>query len=153
MLTSIGLACLILAIPALLGVRWAYALFILLGLAYFPLRVGFRFDPQPCEFISSAKYVLLSFTNYGHIGRFAVFFAMSTAQVKKGLRPTTSGFVFASVAGLTTGLLVELAEGATGRGNCRLRDLIPDSVGMSLGAVGVTLWHIARRAVQRTIFA
>jgi len=120
--------------------------FILLGLAYFPLRVGFRFDPQPCELLSTAKYLLLSFTNYGHIARFALFFAMSLAQMHKGLRPTTAGFVFAGIAGLTMGVLVELAEGVTGRGNCRLRDLIPDSVGMLLGALGVTLWHRTRQA-------
>jgi VanZ family protein len=120
-------------------------MFILLGLAYFPVRVGFRFDPQPCELVSSAKYVLLSFTNYGHIIRFALFFAMSTAQVKKGLRPTTTGFTFAAIAGLILGVLVELAEGVTGRGNCRVRDLIPDSVGMLLGALVVTLWHTTRR--------
>ena len=133
-----------------MGLRWAYALYILLGLAYFPVRVGWRFDPHPCEFISSAQLVLSSFTNYGHIVRFALFFAMSTAQVRKGLRPTTAGFAFASVMSLTLGVLVELAEGATGKGNCRLRDLIPDSAGMSLGAIGVTLWHAARRAIQPT---
>src|SRR5580765_8124344 len=147
MLTLVSLGCVVLAIPALLGIRWAYVSFLVLGLAYFPLRVGFQFDPHPCEFISSPKYLLLSLTNVGHIVRFALFFAMSTAQVKRGLRPTTAGFAFAVVMGLTLGVLVELAEGVTGRGNCRLRDLIPDSVGMALGAVGVALWATTRRAL------
>jgi hypothetical protein len=33
----------------------------------------------------------------------------------------------ATIATLTVGALVEIAEGVTGAGNCRLRDLIPDS--------------------------
>src|SRR5262249_25136545 len=81
----IAFACLVLAIPSLFGVRWTYILFIVLGLAYFPLRVGFRFDPHPCEVVTSARYLAPSLTNYGHIVRFALFFAMSTAQVRKGL--------------------------------------------------------------------
>ena len=152
MLTFITVACLVLAIPALFGVRWAYVLYILLGLSYFPVRVGFRFDPHPCEFIPTVSDAFLSLTNYGHIVRFALFFAMSTAQVKRGLRPTTPGFAFASVMGLTLGILVEVAEGVTGRGNCRLRDLIPDSVGMVIGALGVALWDATwrRMPMRRT---
>jgi hypothetical protein len=149
MLTLVGLACLALAIPALFGVRWAYVVFIVLGLAYFPLRVGFQFAPHPCEFVSTPKYLLVSLTNYGHIVRFALFFAMSTAQVKKGLKPTTAGFAFAAVMGLTLGVLVELAEGITGRGNCRLRDLIPDSAGMALGALAVAVWDRTRRGMRK----
>jgi hypothetical protein len=31
---------------SLRGVRWAYFTFVLLGLLYFPARVGFRLDPH-----------------------------------------------------------------------------------------------------------
>jgi hypothetical protein len=113
------------------------------------VRVGFRFDPQPCEIVTSARYVLSSITNYGHIGRFAVFFAMSVAQAGHGLRPTARGFAFAAIAGVTMGVLVELAEGVTGRGNCRLRDLIPDSAGMALGALAVTAWDYRPRSSEK----
>src|SRR2546425_5797869 len=37
----------VLALLSLLGARWAYVAFLVLGLLYFPMRVGFRFDPHP----------------------------------------------------------------------------------------------------------
>lgn len=33
------------------------------------------------------------------------------------------------------GALVEISQGVTGKGHCRLRDLIPDAVGALLGSV------------------
>lgn len=60
-----------------------------------------------------------------------------------------SGFAWAGVACIIMGLLVELAEGVSGKGHCRLRDLIPDSAGIVIGAVIVLLWTRLRRR-QRT---
>jgi hypothetical protein len=45
-------------------------------------------------------------------------------------------------------LLVELAEGISGNGHCRLRDLIPDTVGIILGAGLVFLWNKIRTKPQ-----
>lgn len=47
------------------------------------------------------------------------------------------------LAGLITlamGALVEAAEGMTGEGNCRLRDLVPDLAGALIGALAVYGW-------------
>jgi hypothetical protein len=41
---------------------------------------------------------------------------------------------------LVMGALVEAAEGIAGTGNCRLRDLVPDSAGAVVGAVSVYCW-------------
>jgi hypothetical protein len=37
------------------------------------------------------------------------------------------------------GMLVEIAQGVTGEGNCRARDLIPDTLGILIGAIIVFL--------------
>ena len=37
--------------------------------------------------------------------------------------------------GFLAGIYVEVAEGITGRGHCRLRDLVPDAAGALLGAL------------------
>jgi hypothetical protein len=47
MFTLITPVFLVLGILALRGIRWAYAAYVLLGLLYFPARVGFRLNP-PC---------------------------------------------------------------------------------------------------------
>jgi len=139
-----ALAFVLLAVFSLRGVRWAYVLFIVLGLAYFPARVGFRIDPHACQLAFSARLAAFSLTNYAHIVLFALFFVMSSRQFGKqaSLGSTLARAVLAT---LTMGALVELAQGVTGNGNCRLRDLIPDSAGIVLGASTMTLWHRARR--------
>jgi hypothetical protein len=48
------------------------------------------------------------------------------------------------------GALVEVAEGLSGRGHCRFRDLIPDSAGALLGATAVLLWReVQQRFLRR----
>jgi VanZ family protein len=42
------------------------------------------------------------------------------------------------------GALLEIAQGVTGRGHCRLRDLVPDMVGASLAFLLIALWHSYR---------
>ena len=36
---------------ALRGARWAYLTFIAVGLAYFPMHVGFHFQPRACQLV------------------------------------------------------------------------------------------------------
>jgi VanZ family protein len=47
------------------------------------------------------------------------------------------------------GLLVEIAEGATGIHHCRMRDLIPDMAGACVGAIVVLI--VRRLAARRTL--
>ena len=49
---------LLLAVLSLRGMCWAYVAFIILGLLYFPLKVGFRFDPHPCELIFGSRLAI-----------------------------------------------------------------------------------------------
>lgn len=137
----VTLVFLVLAILSLRGVRWAYITFVFLGLLFFPARTGFRFDAQPCELAFNIPLALFSLTNYGHVVRFALFFVMTSAQ----LRMTKwSAWGLATLTGIGMGVLVELLEGVTGKGHCRVRDLVPDTAGILLGAVIVLVWNRIR---------
>jgi hypothetical protein len=133
-MTLAALARVLLAVLSLRGVRWAYVSFIVLGLAYFPMRVGFRFAPHACQLTFDARLAMFSLTNYPHIVLFGLFFMMSTVHFGGRRWADRSAIARAAVVTLIMGVLVELAEGVTGKGNCRLRDLIPDSAGILLGA-------------------
>ncbi len=128
---------------AFIGKRWAYATFIVLGLLYFPVSVGFVFNSRPCEWTFGLDLAVYSLTNFAHIVLFAVFFVMTIAQFRYELTWRTFGWSMLAV--VVMGLLVELAEGLTGEHNCRMRDLIPDAAGGLLGAglvyAGKMLWY------------
>jgi hypothetical protein len=132
-----------LGIFSLRGKRWAYFTFVLLGLLFFPARVGFRFDPQPCELVVNIPLAIFSLTNYAHIVLFALFFLMTHAQFRLA---KWSALAWAALATIVMGVLVEIAEGVTGTGHCRLRDLIPDTAGILLGSTIVLVWNRIRKS-------
>ena len=132
---------LVLAVLAFRRMRWAYVAFVLLGLLYFPARVGFHFSPRACETALDVPLALWSLTNSGHIILFAIFFVMTRVQLR-GVGWSTMAWT--GMITLMMGVLVELAEGVTGNGHCRLRDLVPDSAGAMLGAAIVTVWQQVR---------
>ena len=138
---AVGALFVVLAVLALLGKRWAYFTFVAGGLLYFPASVGFHFHPQPCETAFTLSLAVYSLTNYGHLVRFAIFFLMSARQVRE------RKMLFATAAVLAFGIYVELAEGFTGNGHCRVRDLVPDLAGALIGAIILlTIERITRRA-------
>lgn len=140
--TMIGIASLVLALLALRGHRPAYAAFVLVGLAYFPIRAGLPLHPRACELAPDFALLLSSLRNWGHVVLFALFFVMSAAQwpaARAGRWP------WAFAATLAMGALVELAQGVTGHGHCRIRDLLPDMAGAALGALVLLGWEIVRR--------
>ena len=107
-----------------------------LGLFYFPMSVGFQFNPQPCELTVSLSLAIFSLTNYAHIVLFALCFVLTSAQFQKS---NWSALAWAALITVVMGALVEGAEGVTGKGHCRLRDLIPDTAGAMAGSVIVLL--------------
>jgi len=141
------LGFLVLGILALRGKRWAYITYVVLGLLYFPASVDFRLNPQPCELIPNLALAIYSFANYSHIVLFVWFFLITSAQFRMS---HWSGYAWATLASIVMGILVEVAEGITGSGHCRLRDLIPDATGIVLGAGIVFLWSRIRRRPQAT---
>ena len=131
----VGIAGVVLALLSLRGAqwpytRWAYAGWIVSALLYFPLRTGFVMSPRPCALAFTWTLALLSLQNYAHIVLFACFFLVSRRQFH-GPRAA----LWAGVATLAMGALVELAQGVTGNGNCRARDLVPDTAGAILGSL------------------
>jgi len=72
-------------------------------------------------------------TKYRHIVLFAIFFLLTSVQAR-GYRARTQ-YLIAAGAVMAMGVYVELAEGLTGNGHCRLRDLIPDAAGALVGAL------------------
>lgn len=128
----------LLGLLSLRGNRWAYIAFLVLGLLYFPILVHFRFNPQPCELTPSLSLALFSLTNYPHIVLFALCYILTSAQFQKS---DWSAYVWAALITVVMGAMVEGAEGVTGKGHCRLRDLIPDSAGALIGMVIVLLLY------------
>ena len=124
----------VLGILAYQGKRWAFGAFIALAIAYFPIRSEFYFLYRPCEVVFDWPLAVYSLQNYNHIILFFAFFLMAAAQLPMS-RPRH--FVFAIAMTLAMGLIVEVSEAMWSRGNCRLRDLIPDGVGALIGTVTV----------------
>jgi hypothetical protein len=130
------LGLLALGVLALRGVRWAYVAFVVSGLLHFPAKAGFQLDPNPCQLTFDVPLAIHSLTNYAHVVLFALFFVMTSAQFRG---PTRSTLAWSALAAIVMGALVEVAQGVTGEGNCRSRDLIPDAVGILVGSTTVLL--------------
>ena len=132
----------LLALIALRGRRWAYLAFVVLGLLYFPAQTHFRVHVPKCEHLLPTMHVLvLSLHNYAYIALFAGFYWISWVQFRK----SDARAVWALLATLLVGAFVEIAEGMTGRGHCRLRDLVPDAAGALGAALLLAVWSRLRR--------
>lgn len=114
--------------------RIAYGLLVLQAPLYFLVEGGFRLSSPVCEWTFSPALARHSLRNYPHIVLFTVFFILTYAQLP-GVRRRV---IWSFAATLGMGLLVELAQGVSGHGHCRMRDLIPDSMGAILGLVIVS---------------
>jgi len=132
----------LLALIALRGKSWAYLAFVVLGLLYFPAQTHFRVHAPKCEqLLPTIQVLVLSLHDYAHIALFAGFYWMSWVQFRRsGARS-----VWALLATLLVGALVEIAEGMTGRGHCRVRDLVPDAAGALGAALLLAVWSRLRR--------
>ena len=130
-------AWVILFIFALRGARWAYAIFLVLALVWIPARTGFHLHAPPCQMQFTLDRAFSSLTKYKHIVLWTAFFVMTWRQV----RDTGHALLIAAVATIAVGVLIELEEGATGTGNCKATDLLPDAVGALIGAVVARLWR------------
>lgn len=121
--------------------RWAYGAYMLVAIARIPARTGFRLDGRRCDVRLSLENVHLSLTKVPHIVLFGVFFLITAVQFD---RLDRRALVWSLLATFALGTLVELEEGATRTGNCRLTDVLPDVV----GAVIAMLLVMATLAVR-----
>ena len=127
------------------GVRWAYVLFALLALVSFPARAGFQIIQPACELLVGPQLAVHSFRNYPHIILFALFTLLSLAQFKG-----SHAYLWAFLATFVMGVLVELAEGVSGQGHCRMRDILPNTAGAILGLLIFEAGTRARRKIFRS---
>lgn len=80
---------------------------------------------------------------------FGVFFVITLVQFSRIDRRSLAWSVVASTA---LGVYVELAEGATRTGNCRMTDVLPDIFGALIAAamfmIGVMVMEKRKRPIQ-----
>jgi len=146
-------ALVLLALFALRGKRWAYLAFVLLGLAYFPAQTHFHVHVPKCELLLPTMQQLVPLLhNYVYIALFAGFYWMSWVQ----FRDANARGVWALVATLLAGALVEIAQGVTApvaragtraaaraaaaAGPCTVRDLVPYVAGAVGAALLLAIW-------------
>lgn len=127
--------------PARLLSRGIYALLVVSPLIYFPFRSGFRLEPIACEWTFGPALAMHSLTNFPHIVLFAFFFLLTYAQ----LLDVRRALLWSAAACLAMGFLVEIAQGVTRAGHCRMRDLIPDAVGAFAGMLLVMTGRLFTR--------
>lgn len=126
----LGIASLLFALYSLSGKRWAYVVFLAIAVSSIPSRTGFHMVSPVCETVVTIQNAIFSLTNYKHILIFAVFFIITVVQ----FRPLTlRSIVLSMLITIAFGLILELEEGATRTQHCRMRDLVPDTVGALIG--------------------
>jgi hypothetical protein len=106
--------------------RWLYAAWLGVAVVRIPARTGFELSSPHCDARLSLHNAALSMTKVPHLVLFGLFFLVTLIMFDRVNRRSLGWSVVATVA---MGLLVELEEGATRTGNCRLTDILPDLAG------------------------
>ena len=106
--------------------RWIYSGYMVVAIARIPARTGFRLDTPSCDMQLSLGNVARSMTKLPHMILFGMFFLLTAIQFDRVDRRT---LVWSLLATLVLGLIVEIEEGATRTGNCRMTDVLPDLFG------------------------
>jgi VanZ family protein len=99
------------------------------AVARIPARTGFRLKAPACDMRLTLANAGLSLTKLPHVILFGIFFLLTVLQFDRIDRRTIA---WSFVATLAIGVLIELEEGATRTGNCRMTDVLPDLVGALL---------------------
>ena len=126
--------------------RWAYALFVTYAVVRIPTRTGFALDAPRCDLRMDGALLLEALGKVPHVVLFGAFFLMTWTVLAGGIGRR---FVIAMAATLLFGLVIELEQGMTGTGNCRLRDLVPDAAGGLVAFVAVMVWERRPRMARR----
>ena len=108
-----------------------------------PARTGFHLVAPRCDARLTFENVSLSLTKVPHVVLFGVFFLITVAQFDRIDRRSIGWAVSATAL---VGLIVELEEGATRTGNCRLTDVLPGIGGALIASAVLMAWAIVSNA-------
>ena len=114
--------------------RWAYAAYALFAVLRIPARTGFHLVLPACDMRLTSSNFAASLTKVPHMVLFGFFFLLTIAQFD---RVSSKAILWSSVITIALGVLIELEEGATRTGYCRMTDVAPDAVGALIALVPV----------------
>jgi len=110
-----------------------------------PARTKFHLVAPVCDTRLTLENASLSMTKVPHMVLFGLFALVTAAQFNRLDRRT----IFWSLAATAAlGLIVELEEGTTRTGNCRITDVMPDIVGALAMLVPLAVVIAAVRAAR-----
>jgi hypothetical protein len=115
----------------------------LVAVSRIPARTGFHLNSPVCDTRLTLQNAGLSLTKLPHMVLFGMFFLLTVVQFDRIDRKAILWSLFATVG---LGLLVEIEEGATRTGNCRLTDVLPDVIGaLVVAALLMSIALVSRR--------
>lgn len=125
----------------------AYALLVIYGGLAIPARTGFELEWPTCEMLPSLEGAGQALMKFPHIFLFGIFYIVTAIQFPRTVRYRLLWPILVTIA---FGLVIEIEEGATRTGNCRMRDLLPDTLGALTGLGLVLTWNaLASRRKDR----
>jgi len=125
--------------------RWLYATYMIVAVTRIPARTKFHLVAPVCDTRLTLENASRSMTKVPHMVLFGLFALVTAAQFNRLDRRT----IFWSLAATAAlGLIVELEEGATRTGNCRITDVAPDIVGALAMLVPLAVVIAAVRAAR-----
>ena len=128
--------------------RWLYATYMIVAVTRIPARTKFHLVAPVCDTRLTLENASRSMTKVPHMVLFGLFALVTAAQFNRLDRRT----IFWSLAATAAlGLIVELEEGTTRTGNCRITDVMPDIVGALAMLVPLAVVIAAVRATRPNI--
>ncbi len=112
--------------------RWIYGAWMILAVTRIPARTGFRVAWPTCDTALTLEDLALSLTKVPHIVMFGAFFLITLIQFDRVDRRSLAWSIVATAA---ISFVVEIEQGATRTGNCRMTDVAPNLLGALIVAV------------------
>ena len=125
--------------------RWLYATYMIVAVTRIPARTKFHLVAPVCDTRLTLENASRSMTKVPHMVLFGLFALVTAAQFNRLDRRTIYWSLAATAA---LGLIVELEEGTTRTGNCRITDVMPDIVGALAMLVPLAVVIAAVRAAR-----
>jgi hypothetical protein len=125
--------------------RWLYATYMIVAVTRIPARTKFHLVTPVCDTRLTLENASRSMTKVPHMVLFGLFALVTAAQFNRLDRRTIYWSLAATAA---LGLIVELEEGTTRTGNCRITDVAPDIVGALAMLVPLAVVIAAVRAAR-----